>query len=238
MGNNHGVEDYGQLSLKLTYFALLAASLAMSILYSAKKNTPDKRLFFYTGILLATFICITNLEIIVVGEKFDVEQSAYYNAWAQYAKLIVLLLTPVAGLLYIFFVNTKRQLYRQMVFISSLILLTAIGIATNLGYGAYSKKLILMLFGKEFYPINPYLEWAAYYGTGYVMMMVISFYYLAQKNIISLVPTFLFPIYIIALMIYPNTIADVMFVSIIYIFTSITIFLLVFFKNRFVFLLK
>ena len=125
-----------------------------------------------------------------------------------------------------------------MIFIASFLLLVLVGVVTNLGYGAHGKKLIFMLFGEQFYPINAYLEWAAYYGTGYVMMMVMGYYFLAHKSMIVIVPAALLPIYIIALLIYPNNIADVMFINIIYVFTSIIIFLIAFFWNRLVFLLR
>ncbi len=238
IGANQNIEQYGQLSLRLAYFALLATSFSIITLHIIKRRHFDRRSLFYASILFATFIGITNLNIIVVGRKFDLEQLGYYNSWVQYAKIIILLLTPIAGGLYIFFVNTERRLHRQIVFISSLLILTAIGIATNLGYGAYGKKLIFMLFGKEFYPINTYLEWAAYYGTGYVMMMVMSFYFLARKSIISIVPAFLLPFYFVALMTYPNNIADAMYMNIIYVFATTTIFLLAFLKDRIIFLLK
>ena len=201
------------------------------------KLLKDKQLW-YTSILTATLGLINNVDIIAVKKLFDAEQAGYYSAWAQYAKIILYLLAPLVSILYIFFSNNKQRIYHQIVFITSFLVLIAIGVATNLGYGFYGKKLIFMLFGKEFYPINTYLEWAAYYGTGYVMMMVMSFYFLARKSIISLVPALLLPLYVVALIVYPNNIADVMYLNIIYVFLSITIFLLAFFKDRVIFLLK
>lgn len=238
IGANQNIEQYGQLSLRLAYFALLATSFSIITLHIIKRRHLDRRSLFYASILFATFIGITNLDIIAVGRKFDLEQLGYYNSWVQYAKIIILLLTPIAALLYVFFVTNTKRIYSQIIFIISLVVLVAIGVATNLGYGFYGKKLIFMLFGKEFYPINTYLEWAAYYGTGYVMMMVMSFYFLARKSIISLVPALLLPLYVVALIVYPNNIADVMYLNIIYVFLSITIFLLAFFKDRVIFLLK
>ena len=238
IGEIQNVELYGQLSLRLAYLAFLTSSLVIIISCLVKRRDQDARALFKVCILFVVFAGMFNIDIIIVGKKFDLEQLGYYNSWVQFAKIIVLSLLPIAALIYLFFVKNTKRFYRQLVFILSLVVLVVIGITTNLGYGAYGKKLIFTLLSESFYPINTYLEWAAYYGTGYIMLMVMSFYFLTQKNLISFVPVLLFPIYFVALLVYPNTIADVMFINIAYIFSSITILLMAFFKDRVIFMFK
>jgi len=173
-----------------------------------------------------------------VKKVFDAEQAGIYSSWSLFAKIIFYVLGPILTMAFIFFSSKKHEIKHQIVFIGSFIFLAAIGVIANLGYGAFGREIVDNLFGPQFRSVIPYLEWAAYFGTGYTMMTFMTFYYLAKKSKLSLLPVVLFPVYLIVLVMYSKIIPDVMYISTIYTYAVIIIFLLVFFKDRFLFLIR
>jgi len=196
----------------------------------------DRQLWLTTGVMAALAL-MNNVDIMFAKKFFDAEQAGLYSSWALFAKIIFYVLGPILTMSFIFFSSKKHEIKHQIVFISSFIFLAMVGVITNLGYGAFGKLIIDSLFGKAFWGAIPFLEWAAYFGTGYTMMTFMMYYYLAKKNTISLLPAVLFPVYLITLFLFSKTISDVMYISTIYTYVNITIFLLVFFKDRFLFLI-
>ncbi|MDP4010594.1 MAG: oligosaccharide flippase family protein [Candidatus Roizmanbacteria bacterium] len=197
----------------------------------------DKQLWLTTSVTGALAL-INNVDIMFVKKTFDAEQAGIYSSWALFAKIIFYVLGPILTMAFIFFSSKKHELRHQIVFIGSFIFLAVVGLVANLGYGLYGKFIVDSFFGGKFWGVIPYLEWAAYFGTGYTMMTFMTMYYLAKKSKLALLPALLFPLYIIALFVYSQTIAEVMYISTIYTFLTITIFLLIFFKDRFLYLIR
>jgi len=197
----------------------------------------DKQLWLTTGVTGALAL-INNVDIMFVKKVFDAEQAGIYSSWSLFAKIIFYVLGPILTMAFIFFSSKKHEIKHQIVFIGSFIFLAAIGVIANLGYGAFGREIVDNLFGPQFRSVIPYLEWAAYFGTGYTMMTFMTFYYLAKKSKLSLLPVVLFPVYLIVLVMYSKIIPDVMYISTIYTYAVIIIFLLVFFKDRFLFLIR
>lgn len=196
------------------------------------------RQLWYTAGAVSTLTLINNVDIIFVKLMYPADQAGFFGAWALLAKIIFYALGPLLGLSYIFFSNKKQELQHHMVFIISFILFIVLGFIANMAYGLFGRMMVEMLFGKAYLEIVPFVEWASLFGAGYVLMMFMMNYFLAKKSAVSLVPAILFPIYLIALLVYPKGIGDVMLIDILYTFSSITVFLLVFFKNRLTYLIS
>ncbi len=197
----------------------------------------DRQLWLTTGVTGALAL-INNVDIMFVKKVFDAEQAGIYSSWSLFAKIIFYILGPILTMAFIFFSSKKHEIKHQIVFIGSFIFLAAIGVIANLGYGAFGRQIVDNLFGQKFWSVIPYLEWAAYFGTGYTMMTFMTFYYLAKKSKLSLLPVALFPVYLVILLLFSKILPDVMYISTIYTYVVITIFLLVFFKDRLLFLIR
>jgi len=186
-----------------------------------------------TGAVLAGITLVNNIDIVFAKKLFDAESAGLYSMWTLFAKIIFYILSPLVTMSYIFFSSKKHEIRHQIVFIFSFLLFIIIGVITNLGYGSYGRHAIDYFFGQQYIGIIPFLEWAAYFGTGYTMMVFMNYYYLAKKSKTALIPIVLTPVYILALALYPTNISGVMYVSTIFTYVNVTIFILIFFKNRF-----
>ncbi|PIZ65861.1 hypothetical protein COY15_02285 [Candidatus Roizmanbacteria bacterium CG_4_10_14_0_2_um_filter_39_12] len=232
----------GLFTLFISHIVFVKQVQNKSRLISIKENRirdifRDKQLWLTTSVTGALAL-INNVDIMFVKKTFDAEQAGIYSSWALFAKIIFYVLGPILTMAFIFFSSKKHELRHQIVFIGSFIFLAVVGLVANLGYGLYGKFIVDSFFGGKFWGVIPYLEWAAYFGTGYTMMTFMTMYYLAKKSKLALLPALLFPLYIIALFVYSQTIAEVMYISTIYTFLTITIFLLIFFKDRFLYLIR
>ncbi|MDP4010593.1 MAG: hypothetical protein Q8P72_00005, partial [Candidatus Roizmanbacteria bacterium] len=90
----------------------------------------------------------------------------------------------------------------------------------------------------KYLSVIPYLTLASYFGTGYLIMVFMTYYFLAKKSKDCLLPTIIFPAYILALMFYPKTISDVMHLDGIFVFVNVGLFLAVFLKDTFLFSIR
>ena len=196
------------------------------------------RQLWYTAGATGILTLLNNIDIIYVKKMFSAEEAGIFGAWALFAKMILYAIGPLLTLSFIFFTSKKNEKYHHAVFIGAFLLFIIGGIGVNLGYGMFGRLMIESLFGDKFLSLYPYIEWAALFGTGYVMMMFMMNYFLAKKSFVSLVPAILFPIYLAGLFFYADQLVKVMYVDTIYTFATITIFLLVFFKNRLTYLLQ
>lgn len=192
------------------------------------------RQFWYTIGATSSIALLSNVDIIYVKRMFPAGEAGIYSSWSLFAKIILFAIGPLLSMSFIFFSSKKHEKYHQLLFIGLLILFVVIGVGMTFAYGLYNRVLIGLLFGEKFMSVLPYVEWAAIFGTGYVLMIFMNYYYLAKKSKVSLIPTFLFPFYIIALMIYANQIVKVMYLNTAFTFIAVTLFLLVFFKERLV----
>lgn len=205
--------------------------------YRIRDLLKDSQIWLTVGTTGALAL-VNNIDIMFTKKFFSAESAGIYSSWSLFAKMIFYALGPILTMAFIFFSTKKHELKHQIIFILTFIFLAACGVLTNLGYGLFRFSLIDKLFGNKFYGVVPFLEWAAYFGTGYTMMTFMVYYYLAKKKKLSLLPALLLPIYVIALMVFSKSISDVMFISTIYTYVNISIFLLVFFKDRFKFLIS
>ena len=196
----------------------------------------DKQLWLTTG-ATGILALLNNVDIIYVKKVFAPDEAGIYSSWALFAKIIFFFFGPLIATSFIFFSSKKHEVKHQIVFIGSFLLFVLVGLVTNLGYGAFGKEIVDILFGGKFWSVIPYMEWASYFGTGYLMLAFMTYYFLAKKSRASLLPAVLFPLYVIALLVYPKTIADVMFVDTVFVYVNVTAYLLIFFKDRFLFLI-
>ncbi len=196
----------------------------------------DKQLWYTTG-ATGILTLLNNIDIIYVKKMFPAEEAGIFGAWALFAKMILYAIGPLLTLSFIFFSSKKNEKYHHAVFIGAFLLFIIGGIAANFFYGMFGRLMIESLFGEKFLSLYPYIEWASLFGIGYVMMMFMMNYFLAKKSIVSLVPAILFPVYLGALIFYADQLVEVMYVDTVFTFATITIFLLVFFKNRMEYLL-
>lgn len=202
------------------------------------KDLFTDRQLWYTAGVTGILALLNNVDIIYVKLHFSAEDAGLFGAWSLFAKIILYVLGPLLGLSYIFFSNKKQSAKHHIVFIVAFILFVVLGIAANLGYGMFGRLMVENLFGKQFISVLPFIEWASLFGSGYVMMMFMMNYFLAKKSMVSLVPAMLFPLYLGSLFFLSQGIGDVMMIDTFFTFACIAIFLLVFFKERFLYLLK
>lgn len=197
----------------------------------------DKQLWFTTG-ATGILALMNNVDIIAVKRMFSAEDAGIYSSWALVAKIIFYVFGPLISISYIFFSSKKDEMKHQLVFIGLLILFIIVGVVTNLGFPLFGTTIINLLFGQKYISVLPYLEWASYFGTGYLMMVYMTYYFLAKKSRAALIPTIIFPLYILALILYPKNISDVMYLDSIFVFANVAVYLIVFFKDRFLYLFR
>ncbi|MCA9371608.1 hypothetical protein KC726_01795 [Candidatus Woesebacteria bacterium] len=179
-----------------------------------------------------TMVLLNNVDIIYVKKVFDAEQAGIYGSWALFAKIILYVFGPLLTISYIFFANKKQQRYHVFTFVVSFVLLIVIGIGLYISYATFGNLLVNMLFGEKFAMVVPHMIWAALFGVGYITMSFMNGYFLARKSKVALIPTMLFPGYILGLLLYPHTVRQIMHVDTIFTFACIITFFLVFCKEQ------
>jgi O-antigen/teichoic acid export membrane protein len=192
----------------------------------------DKKIWL-TAITSMSIGLLSNIDIIYVKQMFSAEDTGIYSSWSLFAKIILYALGPLLGLSFVYFSNKKQEINHQIFFIASFIFLMIVGVGMLFAYGLYSRKIIDMFFGSKFYPVIPYLEWAAFFGTAYVMILFMNNYFLAKKSSKAFILAGSLPFYCAALFIWGKDIGQVMLVNIFFSFTVLTIYLLLYFKSRF-----
>lgn len=192
----------------------------------------DRQLWFTAG-ATGVLALMNNVDIIAVKRMFSAEEAGIYSSWALVAKIIFYVFGPLISISYIFFASKKDEIKHRTVFIGLLILFFIVGVVTNLGFPYFGRTIVELLFGHKYLSVIPYLKWASYFGTGYLMMVYMTYYFLAKKSKAALIPTIIFPVYILALIFYPKNISDVMYLDSIFVFANVVVFLVVFFKDRF-----
>ncbi|PIZ65862.1 hypothetical protein COY15_02290, partial [Candidatus Roizmanbacteria bacterium CG_4_10_14_0_2_um_filter_39_12] len=197
----------------------------------------DKQLWFTAG-ATGVLALMNNVDIIVVKKMFSAEDAGIYSSWALVAKIIFYVCGPLLSMSYIFFASKKDEVKHQAVFIGLFILFFIVGVVTYLGFPYFGQTIVYILFGNKYLSVIPYLKLASYFGTGYLMMVYMTYYFLAKQSKACLLPTIIFPAYILALMFYPKTISDVMHLDSIFVFVNIGLFLAVFLKDTFLFSIR
>ena len=193
----------------------------------------DKNIWL-TAITSMSIGLFSNIDIIYVKQMFSAADAGIYSSWSLFAKIILYALGPLIGLSFIFFSNKKHEIYHQIFFIVSVIFLIVIGLVGMFAYGIYGLQIINIFFGQKFRPVIPYMEWAAFFGIAYVMLLFMNNYFLAKKSNKSYILAASLPFYCIALFIWGRgDIGQVMLVNIFFSFSVLTIYLLLYFKSRF-----
>ncbi|MDP4011174.1 MAG: oligosaccharide flippase family protein [Candidatus Roizmanbacteria bacterium] len=197
----------------------------------------DKQLWFTAG-ATGVLALMNNVDIIVVKKMFSAEEAGIYSSWALVAKIIFYVCGPLLSMSYIFFASKKDEVKHQAIFIGLFILFFIVGVVTYLGFPYFGRTIVYILFGNKYLSVIPYLTLASYFGTGYLIMVFMTYYFLAKKSKACLLPTIIFPAYILALIFYPKTISDVMHLDGIFVFVNVAVFLVIFFKDRFLYLFR
>ncbi len=197
----------------------------------------DKNIWL-TAISSMSIGFLSNIDIIYVKKMFSAEDAGIYSSWSLFAKIILYALGPLFGLSFIFFSSKKHEIHHQVFFIGSFIFLVIVGALSLAVYGSYGRVIIDLFFGPKFYPVVPFLEWASLFGVAYVMLLFMNNYFLAKKSNNSYILAIALPFYCIALFLWGKGLAQVMVVNITFSFAVLSIYLLLYFRSRFISLLK
>lgn len=231
---------YGDIDTVIL-FIIISSSFPILITYyifkkqvyvTAKKiisNTYVKQLFNNRQLALTTFstgtlALLNNVDILYVKKMFSPEDAGIYSSWALFAKLFLFALGPIIMTSYIFFSSNKHLTHHKRTSLILVLLLGFAGLLMSFVYQWYGAWIVTRFFGNAFIRVIPYLQLAAYYGSGYMIMIFMTNYFLAKKSLLSLTPALLFPVYLGTLMIYPQSIEDIMQVNIV--FTSVVVLIL------------
>lgn len=238
---------YGDINTVIL-FIVISSSLPILVTYyvfkkyiyvSTKKlmsNTYVRQLFNDRQLTLTTLstgalVLLNNVDILYVKKIFSAQDAGIYSSWALFAKLLLFVLGPIITTSYIFFSSNKHKAYHKR---ASLILVLLIGFAgffMSFIYRWYGAWIITRFFGNAFISVIPYLELAAYFGSGYMMMIFMTHYFLAKKSLLSLTPALFFPLYVGTLILYPQSIKDIMNVNIIFTYCVVLVLLIGFLKG-------
>lgn len=234
----------------LTIFLSLLTKLILSHIILQKKFSKSKskivhiqkriidvfkdKNIWLTAITSMSIGFLSNIDIIYVKQMFSSEDAGLYSSWTVFAKIILYTLGPLLSLSFLYFSNKKHELYHQIFFISSFIFLVIIGFVGMVVYGMYGRAIITFFFGPKFNPVLPFLEWASFFGIAYVMLLFMNNYFLAKKSKQAYILAASLPFYCLGLFIWGKDIGGVMLVNILFSYTVLAIYLLLYFKSRFI----
>ncbi|CAN5233733.1 hypothetical protein BH09PAT2_BH09PAT2_02440 [soil metagenome] len=197
----------------------------------------NKQFLLTIGSILAISL-INNVDMIYAKKAFSAENAGLFAGWALFAKVIIYVFGPLLTMSYVFFSSKKQGMYHHIVLIVSFVLLVAVGIALNIGYGMYDRQLINLLLGEKYLPLKPFIEWAALFGIGYVMVMFMNNYFLAKASKATLILPIMTTIYFPALLYFGRELGQLIFFNTVFMFLILLLYLLMFFKDRIVSLLE
>lgn len=215
----------------------ISLNALMPLTKRVHKVLVDRQMLLSIGSIAAVAL-LNNVDIIYAKKIFTAEDAGLFAGWALFAKIIYYALGPLLGLSYIFFSNKKTVLQHQLVLIGGLIGFVIVGVIANLGYGYFDNLLIKTLFGPKFLSLLPFLEWAALFGIGYVMVSFMNGYFLAKSSKATLILPITLPLYVIGLLVYARSMANLIFLDTTFIFFVLTLYLIAFFRDRIVFLFQ
>ncbi len=231
---------YGTIDTVILFIVISSSAPVLLSQYVFKKhvnirvkkaisNTFIRHLFDNRQLALTTcstgaLALLNNVDILYVKKMFSPQDAGIYSSWALFAKLLLFALGPIITTSYIFFSSNKHKVNHKKTSLILVLILGFTGLLMSFVYQWYGAWMVTRFFGNAFIPVIPYLQLAAYYGSGYMMMIFITNYFLAKKSLLSLTPALLFPVYSGALMIYPQSIKDIMHINIV--FTSVVVLML------------
>ena len=210
----------------IIYYLFIRKEIISKIEVSKKL---EKRLFIllsekYTLITIFSILGITllnNIDIIFVKKFFSPLDAGLYSAWSLFAKIIFYIIGPIVSISYIFFTSTKKNNQKNILFLT-VSLIISISFFAFIFYSMFPEIIINIFFGKQFYLISKNLGLAAFFGMFYSLITLMNNYFLAKKNLTSLITIIIIPFYVISLFIFNQTIQNIMIVNIIYSFITMT----------------
>ncbi|HRN69638.1 MAG TPA: hypothetical protein PLS49_00505 [Candidatus Woesebacteria bacterium] len=187
-----------------------------------------------TSVSGAAILILSNADIMYVKKNFTAEEAGIYGSWSLFAKVILYVLGPILTVSFIFFSSKKQEKYHRFVLLGGIILLFISGFGAMMAYGLYGRELVETLFGREFFQLLPYLEWASFFGVSYTLIIFMNNYFLAKGNKAAYILAYSLPLYIAGLLLYGKTLGQVMLVNIWFSFGVLGIYFLLYVKNRIV----
>lgn len=193
---------------------------------------------WYTASVTLVLTLIGNIDIITVKRFFTPEEAGVFSAWSLFGKIILYIFGPLMSLSFIFFSSKKYEAWHRIFFISIFLFLCISGFIFYAGYSLFGREIITLILGKKFLNVLPFMEWASLFGVGYVLMVFMMQYFLSLKSKICLAPLLFLPIYGVILLFFAKSLYQVMLLDIAYTILSALVFLVAFFKDKFLYFLK
>lgn len=187
-----------------------------------------------TAVSGAAILILSNIDVMYVKKMFSEEDAGIYGSWSLFAKIILYVLGPFITVSFIFFSSKKYSKYHRVALLGGITLLILCGFGAMMAYGLFGRELIDLLFGESFYSVIPFLEWASFFGTAYVLIMYLNNYFLAKGNNAAYILALTLPFYLIGLISYGKDLAQVILVNIWFSFGVLALYLLAFVRMRFI----
>ncbi len=181
---------------------------------------------------------INNGDMMYAKKIFSAEDAGLFAGWSLFAKVIIYVFAPFLTMSYVFFSNKREELHHHAVLIISFILMVGSGIALNIGYGLYDRLLIRLLLGDQYMSLKPFIEWAALFGIGYVLVMFMNYYFLAKESRATLILPIMTLLYFPGLVYVANSLSTLIFYNTVFMFVILFFYLLVFIKEKIISLLE
>ncbi|NOY15113.1 MAG: oligosaccharide flippase family protein [bacterium] len=215
------------LVLNALFFKLKTKNLKPTTSFNLKlASTLRSPAFLTTTATVLGLVLLSNLDVIFVKKFTDSYTTGLYGVWSLWAKIILYFLAPLSGLTLIFVSSKEHQSQKNKLLAASLLITFALGISALIGYRLFGHWLILFIYGPKFINIAPYLWLSAIFGLFYAGINVLTNFYLAQKDKISLVVPLIIPVQTAALFFFRTNLLAIMWVETISSFLVFAVFLI------------
>ncbi|NMB83847.1 hypothetical protein GYA28_01000 [Candidatus Roizmanbacteria bacterium] len=174
------------------------------------------RSIIFLGLSLWGISLFNNLDMIYVKKFFPTIDAGLYGAWNLMAKIVGYVLGPVSTVAFIYFSSkeNEKKHNRALILIIGLFVLSAVFLFG--GYYFFGKIFIDFIFNKSYYPIIPYLPWAAVFGFFYSLVAILNNYSLAKKKHLLLTVMAAVPFYLAGLVLFGKDMQSVVTVDVIF----------------------
>lgn len=178
---------------------IMPAKIERSILHLLK--SPQFLTIFSSTLALTLF---NNIDIVFVKKFFSPLEAGIYSSWSLFAKIIFYALGPLISISFVFFASKIDKKAQNITLNVSLILLCVVGVTSYIFYKNFTHFIILLIFGKKFEAVSPYLAHASIFGTFYAGITFINNFFLAKNSKSALILPILIPLYIMLLFFVPK----------------------------------
>jgi len=190
------------------------------------------RQFWLTLLTSAGIIGLSNIDIIFVKKMFSAEHAGLYSAWSLFAKIILYLIGPILSLSYVFFSSRKNKHLHKLVLSLTISGMMVVSFIMYQIYDDYPQTIIHLIFGSRFDLLIPYLDWAALFGSAYVLIMFFNNYYLAKGSRVAMILPFAIIIYIASLFVWGKDIYTVMMINVGFSISVVIVYLVFYLRER------